>query len=324
MSVVVWGITDGSAGMVSQVRGVGEMLVQKYGGEFILKSVRLKKPFCWLRGNWRFAAMQQLTRDSDTLSPPYPDILISSGRRSVALALAIKRSSGNKTKLVHLQGPRISTKYFDLVVAMEHDKLKGENVISTFAALHHITDAKLAEAHATYANQLTKYQSPRVAVLLGGSTHAYTLTPTHAEELAARVCEVIQQHKGSLWISTSRRTGAENIKTLRNILTSREDSHITIYSGDGENPYLAWLACADIIIVTNDSVSMMSEALCTGKPLYILPLPDHRNTKPANFANTLIERGYAKPFNPKLEPYQAIKLDEKETVVLEIIRRLCA
>lgn len=317
--ITIWGLTSGSAGMASQVRGVGELLAEKTAGTFTLKSVRRIKPFCWFPGNWNFAALQQLTKDSDSLSAPYPDILISSGRRSVALALAIKRASGGKTKLVNLQGPRIPLHHFDLVVPMQHDGLQGENVFETLTALHHLTDAKLAKAASAYAYTLTDMPAPRVAFMLGGSTHAYTLDSKRLQTLAAQLESFIQQHQGSVWISTSRRTGAKNIKALQIALAMH--NRVSIYTGDGANPYIAWLALADVIVVTNDSVSMMSEALFTGKPVIILPLPEHQNTKPANFADGLIKRGFAKPFTLPIETYMAQRIDEKEMVVMEIIKR---
>ncbi len=320
MSTLIWGITDGSAGMVSQVRGVGELLAEKIRGECVLKSVRRRKPFCWLPGCFYFGALQQVTRDSDTLLPPYPDVIISSGRRSVAFALAIKKASGGKTKLIHLQNPRIRPRYFDLVVAMEHDNLQGDNVISTFAALHHITHKKLADACAVYAPKLAESKVPRALILMGGTTHTYTLSKQKMQQVAAQIATFVEQHTGRVWISTSRRTGAENTAALKAALGALDN--VEIYAGEGENPYLSWLACADVIIITNDSVSMMSEAMFTGKPIYILPLPEHVNTKPANFAKLLVSRGFAKELSLPLEHYEPQLLDERAQVVDAILRLL--
>lgn len=317
MSFTIWGVTDGSAGMASQVRGVGELLARRTNGKFIIKQARRVPPFCWLPGWFYFYALKSLDKTSDILSPPYPDILISSGRRSVAIALAIKCASAGKTKLVHLQSPRIRADYFDLVVAMQHDNLHGDNVISTFAALHHLTNEKLAAAAADYANEIMQTSQPRLLICIGGSTHAYKFSYQRCKTMLAQINAVIQKYHGGLWVSTSRRTGAENIAEITAHFKNQQ-----VYTGGERNPYLAWLSACDSIAVTDDSVSMMSEALFLGKPLYIIRMPEHKNTKPAAFADDLLARGLASEFVSPLSPASARYVDERNFVVSEIIKRI--
>ncbi len=81
---------------------------------------------------------------------------------------------------------------------------------------------------------------------------------------------------------------------------------------------MGMLALAETIIVTNDSVNMMSEAHATGKPLYILPLPGHANTKPARFAETLIRSGIARPLGSKLENWNYPVEDEMARLAAEV------
>ena len=82
-----------------------------------------------------------------------------------------------------------------------------------------------------------------------------------------------------------------------------DDARVYYYDGEGENPYLGLLSCADFICVTNDSVNMMSEALATGRPVYIMALTGHAGTKPALFAQRLVAGGQARWFDGVLAAY---------------------
>lgn len=316
----IWGLTDGSAGMASQVRGVGEALAKATGGEFTMKTARRMPPFSLLPGYmWRGAGLCK-SWSSDALKAPWPDVLITSGRRCVAFALWIKHKSHGHTKIVHLQSPRVSLKHFDLVMPMEHDKESGDNIYPTFAALHHITLDKLSRAAYEFHDQVMSYPPARIVMLIGGATNKYKFTPARQQQLIGDINNFAKSYEGSLFISTSRRTGQEAAAAIEQAVASRKYSWV--YNGRGDNPYLAWLATADAVVVTNDSVSMMSEVLATGKPLYILSLPEHEQTKPARFARQLIARGMARAFTFPLQPYQPDIYNEVPGAVQAILYSL--
>jgi mitochondrial fission protein ELM1 len=110
---------------------------------------------------------------SEPLNPPWPDILITSGRKSIAVSRYIKKKSQGKTFTVHIQDPRINPKQFDMVAVPQHDPTRGENVFVTIATPNKITDEKLALAKDEFAHLFDKINSPRIAVLIGGSTKRY-------------------------------------------------------------------------------------------------------------------------------------------------------
>jgi mitochondrial fission protein ELM1 len=280
-----WGITDGSAGMVAQVRALANALELKPE----MKVISLKKPWSLLpnicyAGGLKSCIMACALRNPETLAGPYPDMVISCGRKAALVALALKKAA-EKIKTVHIQDPQMPSRNFDLVVAMQHDKIQDGNVIKTTFALHNITPATLDEAYKKFAPRFSAYPKPHIAVLLGGSTNKYNLTKSRMETLISDLQKRLTGTQGSLLITPSRRTGAENIMALEKSFSANKN--IYIYDGKEENPYMGMLACADEIIVTNDSVNMMSEALATGKKVTILNLEGHENTKPARFAEMI-------------------------------------
>jgi mitochondrial fission protein ELM1 len=317
-----WGITDGTAGMTSQVRA----LAQALGVTLDLKMLPIKKPWDWVP-NIAYATplggiiFKHFIAFGDVLNPPYPDVIISCGRRASMAALGLKAYIKSKKpermpRFIHIHHPCVPLKCFDLVVTVDHDKLDGANVLKTRFALHSITPATLAEAKQKFAPRFAAYPEPRLAVLLGGTTNAYDFTV----EAMAQVVMTLQRLPGSLLITPSRRTGDANISMLKAVFAS--NPRVYIYDEVEENPYMGMLALAETIVVSNDSVNMMTDAAATGKPVYILNLPGHKETKQARFAEGLIKDGIARPLTGKIESWSYQAGNEMEKLAEEIKRRL--
>jgi uncharacterized protein len=241
--------------------------------------------------------------------PPWPDLVISCGRKGALAAMGMRylaqQVPGIKTRFIHIQDPQVTSDHYDMVIAMAHDKITGANVIKTRFALHAVTPQGLEAACAQFAPQFAPYAKPYIAVLLGGSTNKYTLKRRYMHKMIEELKRTLSQSSGSLLITPSRRTGKSNVALLKESFAFAEgDNKAYVYDFTGENPYAGMLALADFIIVTNDSVNMMSEAYATGKPVYILPLPGHRGTKPARFAEALIRDGLAKPLTLPLTSWE--------------------
>jgi len=313
--MILWGVTDGSAGMQAHVRGVLESL----GLPHEMKTARRRKPWCWLPVAVHYGALSQLTAESDRLAPPWPDAVVSSGRRAASIALEVKRKNP-ATRLIHLTDPRACRDGFDLIVAMRHDAAEGANIIRTHFALHAVTPPKLAQAATQWGPRLGHLERPYVAALIGGGTHKYKLSAQAMRQVIARLEGALVTEAGSLLITPSRRTGEAG----RELLAAAFGAHprAYLYGMEGDNPYLGLLALADHIIVTDDSVNMMSEACAAGRPVHILKLPGHHGTKPARFAETLVEGGFARWLALPLQPFAAQAPDEMGRVKEAVFRVL--
>ncbi len=311
----IWGITDGSAGMQSQVEGVLQAFAQPYE----IKVCKRKKPWVWLPVACYVGALKQL--EGEPLSPPWPDAVVTSGRRSAPIGLAIKAASGGHTKAIHLTDPRGCRRRFDLIVAMAHDPAEGDNVIHTHFALHRLTPEMLRLAASKWQPRFAYLPRPYAVVLIGGTTRYYTLTADAVRFIINELHGLMEREACSLLITPSRRTGAEGLELLRKAFEG--DRRVYLHGLEGENPYTGMLGLADHVIVTDDSVNMMSEASATGKPLHILHLPGHSDTRPARFAQRLIAEGVARKLEFGLASWNYGVPDEMGRVTTEI-RRLLA
>ena len=304
-----WVVTEGIAGTENQCLGVAEAM----GIAPVVKRIRLRFPWKQLSPWLGIGHGLSLAAGSDPIAPPWPDLVLASGRKAVGIGLHVKQKSGGRSFLVNIQDPRLAPARFDLVVVPQHDKIRGENVMVTTAGLHRVTPKRLAEARAAWQERLAALPAPRVAVLIGGNSRAHEMTPENAKSLAAQLQRLAGEGAG-LMVTASRRTGPENARILRDALAGSGNAFFWDESGD--NPYFAFLALTDYIIVTEDSVSMTSEAISTGKPVLVAGLSGGAARLDA-FHRLLQAQGYTRPFTGALEawsydpPNDTIKVAER-------------
>ncbi len=304
MKKTVWLLLDDRMGSVGQARGVGQALnAEKF--EIIEKKIAYNRfgvvPNCLLG-----SSLLALTPESRAgLKDPFPDLVVSASRRTAPVAKWIKKKSQNQTKIIQLMLVDGCLKNFDLVFVSEHDRpKKGKtNFIYVVGSPHRITEKSLKEASDLWQKEFESLPKPLTAVIVGGEVKGRVFSEANAKLLGQEIKKVKAQDKGSILITSSKRTGpkAEDalMKEIKDI-----PSFKYLWGTSGANPYMGFLACADNIIVTGDSVSMCSEACGTGKPVYVFEGKDWLPGKHQRFAKSLYSGGYAKPlgsaeFTPK-------------------------
>jgi mitochondrial fission protein ELM1 len=301
-----WVISGGRAGLENQCLGLAEALARRRPVAITMRRVALRWPWQWMT-EAMLAALKPGPRvlGGDALAPPWPDLVIAGGRAGVAAALAVKRLSGGATRIVAVQHPRIDPRHFDLVIPPEHDGLRGDNVLPILGAPNRVTREKIEEAGRAFEPQIAHLPRPRVAVLIGGDSKAYRLTPARARRIADELRALAEGGAG-LMVTPSRRTGAANIATLRAALA---DTGCFFWDGEGENPYFGMLGCADHVLATEESTNLITDAAATGKPVHLIAL-EGGNKKFRLFHEILAARGIARPFTGSLEEWTYTPLDE--------------
>lgn len=309
-----WVVTDGKAGMESQCLGLAEAL----GLTPAVKHVVLRSPWKQFSPYFRLGHRFAFSRRGDAIAPPWPDLLIASGRQSIAASLYVREQSaraGKRTITVQVQDPVIAPGYFDLVIAPQHDQLCGANVLLTLGALHRVTAEKLRAEAEVFAPQVAHLKRPYLGVLIGGANSAYSFGEAAMRTLARALVAAAKERQASLLVTPSRRTGQANLKILREVL---KDVPAFVWDGTGANPYYGMLGLADEIVVTCDSVNMVSEAMATKRPVHVFDLPGG-SEKFARFHDKLRERGLCQPFTGKMAPYRpAPPEDDMERAVAAV------
>jgi mitochondrial fission protein ELM1 len=306
-----WALTDGKAGMESQCVGLAE----KLGLTPAVKRVSPRFPWSILPPQLWIKPFSALGSAGDVLAPPWPDILIATGRQTVALALAIKEANPS-TLTVQIQNPAVDLKRFDVIIAPTHDRLAGNNVVSPVGALHGVSPQKLDEAGLTFASRYANYKKPLIGVLIGGTNKKYRFTKEKAERFAFLLKEASHNSGGSLAITPSRRTGEENINIIEGALSGQPAD---IWDGSGENPYFGILALADSFVVTGDSVNMISEAVATGKPVHVFHLSGG-SAKFSRFHQDMEQQGKTRPFTGQIDNWEYPGADDM-TLAAEAVEK---
>jgi mitochondrial fission protein ELM1 len=201
------------------------------------------------------------------LRPPWPDLVLGIGHRSVPVARHIRRASGGRTKLVHLGNPRIDPRHFDLVITMPQYGLRQSDRVlrlSLAMASPH-PEEKGTDEERSFLNALPR---PHRLMVIGGPNRHWRVAETDAAAAARALMERCDKDGGTLIAVGSPRTEAIVKSAVLETIAGSRHRYVA-----GKMPrYLCLLEDADEIHVTADSVSMLSEAIFTGKPIGMIPV----------------------------------------------------
>ncbi|XP_030485142.2 mitochondrial fission protein ELM1 isoform X2 [Cannabis sativa] len=260
----------------------------------------------------------------ENLDKDGPLLVVASGRDTICVSSTIKRLAPESVFVVQIQHPRTHLNRFDLVITPRHDyypltphaqkqipwflrrwitprEPPGRNVVLTLGALHQADSAALKKAASAWHDELALLPKPLVVVNIGGPSRNCRYDVDLANQLACMLQNVLPSC-GSVRISFSRRTPKKVSKVFVKELST--NPKVYIWNGEGPNPHLGHLAWADAFVITADTVSMLSEACTTGKPVYVIGA-ERCTWKFADFQKSLQERGAARPFTGKEDMSQS-------------------
>ena len=268
----IWLIDAYRAGERGQVRALADALSDALGWPCRRIALDYRKPVL-LPHVLGQATLRGITAEAATrLAPPWPELVITCGVRNEPVCRWIRAQSGGRTRYLHLGRPWAALDGFDLVVTTPQYRVpERDNVVNNALTLHAVTDARLAAERQRWAGEYADLPRPLVTVNVGGNSGPYTLGPRAALRLAREASELARREGGSLLVSTSSRTPA----AVSDIIERNVDVPFRLYRwrpGDPDNPYFGMLALADTLVVTGDSIAMLSEACAAGKPVFMFDL----------------------------------------------------
>lgn len=307
-AVPTWILSEPYAGLQAQALGLAE-------AAGLAPTIRLLEP----RAPWRFFAAKMwpapLAAVAFPNDLPLPRLAIAVGGVGAAVGAALRRRGA---QVVQVQHPRMDPNRFDLVVAARHDELTGSNVIVTRTALHRATPERLRAEAERWRDRLAGLPRPLVAVLVGGSNGRFRLDSVVATKLADDLAGMMRDDRVGVALTPSRRTDPSAVRALDAPLTRLG---AWVWDGVGDNPYFGMLALADAIVVTNDSVSMISEAVATTAPVMLARLPG-RSRRNSLFTADLRADGRVRDFRGRLEAWPVWPLNDTQEAAAEMCRRL--
>lgn len=307
-----WVISDGGAGNERQALALTTAL----GVRAQVLTLPLRAPWAWFAPRRLPGGRLALEpRDRAIFEPPWPDLAIGCGRAAALLTRLLRSLSNGACYSVQILDPRIDPRHWDAVIVPRHDHLRGPNVLTTLGSLNPVDDLWLASGREAFPN-FDALPHPRIALLIGGPRRGIEFDAALLQKLVGMAREVARG--GCVLATVSRRTPPAFATSVRDALAGLPG---VFWNGAGANPYPGLLGWADRIVVTPDSVNMLSEACATGVPVHTVmstPLPD----KIARFHAALRERGLLT--NPG-EPRGIVPpLRETRAIAAELHKRMAA
>ena len=305
-------LTEGYHGMISQVEGLAKAL----NADFQHKIVRLN----WL---WNYIppklspVSRLILKDGQYITENEKfDLVVSCGRKSVIPSIFIKKKN-KKIFTIHIQNPKVRFNNFDLIVAPEHDELKGENVITSKGAIHYITRLEIEKARSYL---LDKIQNEKiVSLILGGPNKYYNFSN---EELT----NIFGEIKSSFISQGYKAIIIPSMRTPKRIIDLAINEFLTdgfVVNSVDKQAYLSSLAIANSIVVTCDSTSMISEAATSGKPIFVAHMqPKRNNYRFKRFYKLFGELGVIKNLGENVENWTYDSFNEAERIAAIINSRL--
>jgi mitochondrial fission protein ELM1 len=295
----VWLLLGEKPGDNAQV----EVLADALGWPCAVRRLRMQPEWVFGKPPVRASLAHVDLARSDPLEPPWPDLLITVGRRLSAAALWIREQSRGRTRLVLIGKPRRHLRRFDLIVASTQYRVRARaNVVRIGLPLMRVDADAVAAAASAWRARLSGLPRPLVTVLVGGPTKAVRFDTTVARTLALGAVRSAQAEGGSVYVCTSRRTPASVVEAMAAALPAGTPLY-RWRADDPDNPYRALLGLAERFVVTSDSVTMMVEVARLGRPLAVFRLPPRhrwlralmRSRDLDAVARHLVARGLAAP-----------------------------
>ena len=322
--LIIWVLVDERPGTGKQALAVAKSLKLP----FVIKEMAWQY---WANLPTQLSQLSKLSlnkKSQEELRPPWPELIISSGRRAAAIAINIKKTNAPNCKLVQIMDPgAFAHKNFSLIVIPKHDKLKEEkeNILRIIGAPSFTEDKEILNAKIRWKDFFGSLQRPIFGLFIGGPTKRRPFSINHTRELGELVSKLVLVSHGQLIITTSPRTG----KILDSILAIFEDRGIQpayVYDNEKcdshENPYMGFLSYSDQFIVTGDSTSMCSEICSLGKPTHIFAPADFLAPKHERFVHSLIEENYASLLGRVVEDRYIEKYLKKLDTTTHIVKRI--
>jgi hypothetical protein len=310
----VWILGDGRIGHAVPMIGVAE----RAGWPYEMRQVAPRKAFELLAPFGPIDPAEAPGRVGSPLAPPYPDICMASGRRTIPYLRHLKRVSP-RTFTVLFRMPRTARCGADLIVVPEHDGFDAANAVSLPVLPHRFSPARLAAARAAPPAALATLPHPRVAVLVGGDSSHHRFTPEDITRLSDGLGGLAANGAG-LMITLSRRSPPALARALTDLGTA---DNVYVWDGSGENPLAAFLALAEAVVATADSTNMVGEAAATGAPIHLFH-PSGGHPKMARYYEILARSVTIRPFPGPLGGASYPPLDTTDRVAQSILDGLQA
>ena len=305
-------LTEGMHGMISQVEGMAKALKT----DFSHKTVRLSFP--WNLIPPKFTPISNIIlKDKIYIDDnKIPDLIISCGRKSVVPSIFLKKKNP-KIFTIHIQDPKVNLRNFDAIVCPEHDSLEGDNIYISKGAIHYITTSEIIKAKSYLVDKIKSDKI--VSLILGGPNKYYKFDKNQLVTIFNTIKSKFVSKGYKIIVIPSMRTPREII----DLATKEIGESGYVENKVDKQAYLSAYALAEYIVVTCDSISMISEAATSGKPIFVAHMKAKKNNyRFKRFLDLFKKIGITRDLGENIETWSYDKYNESQRIALELKNKI--
>ncbi len=224
----------------------------------------------------------------------YADIVVSCGASLVAVNRLV--SAATRSRSVVVMKPYLPPAQFDAVIAPKHDRMKAApNVFETEGAPSYFDTAASREAVSRLETEAGANGRPKIGLLVGGDADGVVFDPSLFEKVLTDLVAFAAQSGSVVLATSSRRTPAWADTLLKERLADRSLCPVLVIANEANRPGIVGgiLGTSDTVLVSGESMSMVSEAVASGKPVVVFTPSRDARSKPKyrEFLDRLERRG---------------------------------
>ena len=242
--------------------------------------------------------------------------LITTGKRTSGYSILAKKVFGKKIINIHVQNPKINPINFDILLVPEHDKICGKNVFKFEGALSFFNEKDIQKSYSLVKEKLDSFKKPLIFLLIGGDNKRYQLTYSEYCKFLLDIKFAVEKIPGSLVVSTSRRTPKKVKIILQEIFNSSKNFYL--FHEEGKNFYPGILKVADYVLITSDSINMISEVATSKVNLFVCYIRQEKN-KILEFNQSFEKKLYTKKFTGQFFNYNKNNLIQNNLIKKKIV-----
>ncbi|MFA6599722.1 MAG: ELM1/GtrOC1 family putative glycosyltransferase [Candidatus Omnitrophota bacterium] len=253
------------------------------------------------------------------------DFVISAGSSLVPLNLCLARDSRAKSIVVMKPSFPYNRFRFDLAIIPAHDRgAVPAKAVRTLLSPAQSDPGELGRAGERLGRRLRSPGRVRWSVFLGGATRRFDLDPEKIEAFFGILSQMADE-TGDYLVTTSRRTSDAIARRLKERLSRDPHCQLLVVANEDNPPgaVQGMMALAEVLVVTGDSISMISEAVRSGKKVMVVDLGRNLPVKHRRFTDLLAAKSVVVCAGPETFREQYAKISGtagREAVELEFER----
>lgn len=249
----------------------------EYKNKFFRMLLALAAPFASWRchGRMFFMRLCLKRRSYEDLMKTYAEFIVSCGSSLAGVNIFMKKENNARNVVIMKPGMLCCSKKFDFMIVPKHDNMRArKNVVVTSLAPNLVDDNALKTAGGALKNTVSIEKEKVVGLLIGGDNPEFRLSSSLLRKVLADILKSCESNDAELLVTTSRRTSKYQEAVIKSALHDQARCKLLVIANENnpEGTLAGILALSNVVVVSGESISMVSEAVSSGRKTVVFSL----------------------------------------------------